>query len=120
MVLYTPLPDDGAVPIHATERVTLGPQEKGEIVVEPDNQSSTHFVPVVAVSKRSNATYTVEVDETTRYGENTHTPPTDPDDLTATFLRALEMEREIVITVRDVRTSGAERNFDAHILGWEA
>lgn len=119
-MLYTPLPDDGAVPIHATDRVELEPGQKGKIIIEPDNQSSTHFVPVVAISKRQGVTYSVHVDDTERYGPNAHTPPTDPDDLEATFLRALEMEREIVVTIRDVRKAGSARHYDVHVLGWEA
>lgn len=119
-MLYTPLPSQDAVPIHATAKVDLDPGEKGVVEVTPENQTSTHQVPVVAISKRSQATYTVECDDTERFGPDAPAPPTDPDDLTPTFLRALKMERSIEITVRDVRTTGSERDYEAHVVGYEA
>ena len=119
-MLYTPLPDDGSVPIHATAQVTIGPGEKAEVSVTPDTAGSTHFVPAIAVSKLSGATYTVAVDGVDRFGPDSPVPPTDPDDMTATFLRALEMTRSVEITVKDVRGSGNPRDYEIHVLGWEA
>ncbi len=118
-MLYTPLPSDEAVPIHATAKVDLDPGQKGIIEVKPENQTSVHQVPVVAISKRSDATYTVEVDGTKRFGPDAPAPPTDPDDLQATFLRALEMENNITVTVRDTRTTGASREYEMHVIGYE-
>ena len=119
-MLFTPLPDDGAVPIHETAKVTVAPGEKATVTVTPDTSGSTHHVPVVAVSKLSGATYTVEVDETERFGPDSPVPPTDPDDLNPTFLRALELTREMKITIKDVRGSGNPRDYEVHVMGWEA
>ena len=117
--MHTPLPDQGAVPIHETAKVDLRPGEKVKIRVQPDNQGATHWIPVVAISKRPGATYTVEADDTERFGPDSPVPPTDPDDLNATFLRALRMDRELVVTIKDVRETGNVREYELHVLGWE-
>lgn len=118
-MLYTPLPSQAAVPIHAVGRVDLEPGEKGVVEVEPENQTSTHQIPVVAISNYDRATYTVECDGTERFGPNAPAPPTDPDDLTATFLRALEMENNVNVTIRDTRTTGNSREYEIHVIGYE-
>ena len=117
-MLYTPLPGDGAVPIHATAQVTLSPGEKAVVEVTPENDG-VHHIPIVAASKEPDATYTVEVDNTQRFGPNSPIPPTDVDDLTVTFLRALEMESELKVTIRDVRATGSSRSFAVHVVGYE-
>lgn len=119
MSLYTPLPGDGAVPIHATGRLELQPGEKGTVEVRPDNQQSTHYVPTVAISKHPDATYGIKVDETWRFGPHAAAPPTDVDDLEVTFYRALEMENSVEVVVRDVRTTGATREYEMHVIGYE-
>jgi len=118
-VLYTPLPDESSIPIHEVAKVRLRPGEKAKVTVEPDSQGETHHIPAVAISKYSGATYGIEVDETERYGPHAPVPPTDPDDLEATFLRALRMTREMVVTIRDVRETGSARDYQIHVLGWE-
>jgi hypothetical protein len=117
-VLYTPLPADDAVPVHATAKVDLQPGEKGVIEVKPENDGR-HQIPTVAISKYSGATYTIEVDGTKRFGPDAPTPPTDPDDLEATFVRCLELESTLTITVRDTRTTGNSREYEAHVVGYE-
>ncbi len=118
-MLYTPLPSQDAVPIHAVAKVDLDPGEKGVVEVTPENQTSTHQIPVVAISKRSGATYTVECDDTERFGPDAPAPPTDPDDLEATFVRCLEMENNVTVTVRDTRTTGNTREYEIHVIGYE-
>lgn len=120
MTAYRPLPQAGARPIHETARVLLGPQEKGTVTLEPEAQGQTHYVPIIAISKRADATYSVTVDEVERFGPNAPAPPTDPDNLQTTFLAPIELSREMQITVRDVRTTGTEREFEIHVVGWEA
>lgn len=114
------MPGDGAVPLHETARVELAPGQKITVSLEPETAPSRHYIPVVAVSKRPGATYTVTVDDTTRFGPNSPVPPTDPDDLEPTFLRCLEMHREMEITIKDVRETGNPRPYQMHVLGWEA
>jgi hypothetical protein len=118
-VLYTPLPSDAAVPIHSVAKVDLQPGQKGVVAVTPENQTSTHQIPVVAISNYEGATYTVECDNTTRFGPDAPAPPTDPDDLEATFVRCLEMESELVVTIKDTRTTGASREYEMHVIGYE-
>lgn len=118
-MLYTPTPGENSVPLHETARVELEPGQKITVTLEPETAPNLHYIPVVAISKRAGAVYSVAVDETTRFGPNSPVPPTDPDDLEPTFLRCLEMNQEMEITIKDVRATGSRRPYQIHVLGWE-
>ncbi|GAA0648773.1 hypothetical protein [Salarchaeum japonicum] len=115
------VPEPGAndAPVHETETVTLEPGQKATITMSPSTSGNLHYLPVVAISKHSLATYKIEVDGTLRFGE-AGVPPTDPDDLDTTFLPALQLQRTLKMTVKDVRADGAPRRFIVQVIGWEA
>lgn len=114
-----PEPSADDTPVHEAAAVGLEPGEKVTVTLSPSTSGSLHRIPIVAISKRSEATYEIEVDGTRRFGP-VGLPPTDVDDLGVTFYPALRLRREMKITVRDVRETGNERRYLMHVIGWEA
>lgn len=115
-----PEPDGNDVSVHETASVDLEPGQKVEVVMQPDSQGSLHRIPIVAVTKHSDATYQIDIDgNTERFGPSP-VPPTDIDDLAVTFLPALRLQNELRIIVRDVRSTGNPRQYVMQVIGWEA
>ncbi|MGB9987317.1 hypothetical protein [Salarchaeum japonicum] len=113
-----PKPDPSDAPVHETESVALEPGQKATITMSPSTSGNLHYIPTIAVSKYSGATYAVAVDGTSRFGPAAM-PPTDPDNAQVTFLPCLQLRRELTVTVKDVRATGSEREYLVQVIGWE-
>lgn len=116
-VVPQPTPDDP--PVNKSTQVALNPGERATVTLTPETAGNTHRIPIVAISGQSAAHYTVSVDGNERYGP-AGSPPTDPSDLSVTFVPALRLKRHLKVTIRDLRTSGGSRPFTVQVVGWEA
>jgi len=114
-----PLPDEGDVPIQEAAQVALNPGEKVTVTMTPETSGSQHKVPIVAITKRKGSSYEIAVDGTNRFGPSP-IPPTDIDDVDATFIPALDMQSKLETEIKDLRASGGERTYFVQVIGWEA
>jgi len=93
----------------------IDPGKRLTVSATPDTSEKV-FVDAVAASKFSDLTYEVMTDGTTRYGEGP-VPPTDIDDLTRTFIPALEFNEKMKVIVRN--PGSQTRKVAVQIRGWE-
>jgi hypothetical protein len=107
--------DGDAAPVLDAVVDELEPGERLVVTSEPDGGETVH-VDCVAASKFRGLTYEVRTDGTTRYGQ-AGIPPTDVDDLTQTFVPALEFDRELKTIVRNPSTT--TRVVAVQVRGWE-
>lgn len=118
-MIQIPLPDSGDVPVNNGTAVALNPGQKATITVKPETSGNLHRIPLVACDWFDNASYSVEVDGTNRYGPSP-IPPTDVDAPSVTFVPGLRLNRKLVITIKDLRSTGDTRTYRTRVIGWEA
>jgi hypothetical protein len=107
-------PDDYA-PVFDAVVETLDPNERMVVTSTPDG-GETVRVDCVAASKYQGLTYEVRADGRDRYGQ-AGVPPTDVDDLSRTFVPALEFDSELKTIVRN--PSSTTRVVAVQVRGWE-
>lgn len=117
MLVPQPAPDD--VGVHEVAAAYLAPGEKVTVTLKPETSGNLHRIFSVPMSRHANATYEVVIDGTTRFGP-APSPPTEVDDLGVTFVPTLRLQRSMELIIRDTRTTGNERPYLMHVLGWEA
>jgi hypothetical protein len=106
---------DNYAPVFDGAVETVGPGEKMVVESEPDSGEQVS-IDCIAASKYAGLTYEVRADNRKRYGE-VGVPPTDVDDLSRTFIPALEFSKKLKIIVRNPSTT--ERTVAVQIRGWE-
>ncbi|PSP38288.1 hypothetical protein BRC71_06335 [Halobacteriales archaeon QH_7_65_31] len=113
-----PRPSSGAIPFNEVVTVQLNPGEQATVTFEPVQSVSRFQLPVVAISKFPQSSYEVRADGQQRFGP-AGAPPTDPDDMAATFLPALEFSDELEVTVSNLAASSTARTYIVQPVGWE-
>lgn len=111
-----PFPEEEAVPVNEASLVTLSTDERAEITFTPEQGTTTVHVPMVAASKNPNTTYEVQFDQATGFDES-GIPPTDIDDMGATWTPAMEFHQELKIIIR--YTGMSDATFAVQVIGWE-
>lgn len=111
-------PSKQATTITTPQTAELEPQEVAVFTFEPKRSGSSIYTTVVAVSKRSDTAYTIEMDDQPVWGPSA-IPPTDIDDTSPVFIPAREAEYKIEVRVEDLRTKGSKREYHALPVGWE-
>lgn len=112
-----PLPPEDSVPLNAADGATLDPGERVTFTFTSTQAGATMMVPVIAASKFPQARYEVQLDGSTVYGP-APVPPTDVDDLAATFHPARQAQQQIEIVVSNL-SSSTTRVCTAQAIGWE-
>ena len=113
-----PKPEPDAVGFNEVVVVTLSPGEQATVTFEPEQADATFVLPVVAISKFPESSYEVLTDSVNRFGP-APAPPTDPDDMTPTFVPALRFDSELKIKVANLASSSATRRYLIQPIGWE-
>jgi hypothetical protein len=116
-MLAAPIPSDDATAIDAAETVRLGPAERGTVSFEPERSGTRFHLTTVAVSKREGAAYRILMDDEEEW--NAAIPPTDVDDLQATFVPTKTFRTRMTVVVEDLRASGSKRDYHIQPVGWE-
>lgn len=102
-------------PFNDPESATLGSNEKWTVEFEATDQGTTFVLPELAISKRTQTTYEVQLDGTPVYLADI--PPTDIDDSTQTWLPPKTFENQMTVIVRNFADS--TRTYQAQPKGWE-
>jgi hypothetical protein len=106
---------DDYAPIMDAAVETVAAGEKMVVESTPDS-GETAEIDCIGASKYAGLTYEVRADNRVRYPE-VGVPPTDVDDLSRTFIPALEFRNSLKIIVRN--PSSTERTVAVQIRGWE-
>jgi len=109
-------PADDALPFNSPTAVTLAVGEQATVMFEPEKRVTDFVLPIMAISKHSDATYTVRTDDETVYGP-APVPPTDPDDLQQTFYPPQRFSQSLTVEVANV--GGASATYVIQPVGWE-
>jgi len=111
-----PTPDADDLPFNDPYRVNLDPGKRLTVTFQPDQRSTTFRLPILAISAHPEMHYRVRVDETVRF--DAPYPPTDPDDMTVTFVPCISFNRSLEVVVENLSDS-ATRNVVVQPIGWE-
>ena len=97
--------------------VDIGPGQQATVTFTARQRTNDGFVlPTVAVSKRSQSSYEITMDDEEVYGPAS-IPPTDIDDLGVCFVPAYEFEQELEVQVANL--SDTEREYHVQPIGYE-
>lgn len=112
-----PTPAAGDIPFNQPVTKTLGPLEQATVRYRPRTNPAEFYLPIVAISKQAESSYEVKLDDKTVYGPAS-VPPTDVDDLSATFIPARQFSQtlEVIVTNLSETTS---RTYTVQPVGWE-
>lgn len=114
-----PLPDPAdATAEAAPESVDLGPGEQATVEFTPERSGSVFRIPTVAISKRTESTYSIRMDGSTEW-DTAAVPPTDIDDLQPVWLPAKRFESKLEVQVANIADSGGIRTYHIMPVGWE-
>jgi hypothetical protein len=111
-----PTPSAHAVPINEPATVRLQGGERATVEFSTVQAVSELRIPIVAISKHKETTYTIKSDGRDVYGP-ADIPPTDIDDLGVCFVPALPFED--TLTVEVVNLSSSARDYHIQPIGWE-
>lgn len=103
-----PCPSADAVPFNEPEVARLDPGEKAVFTFQPTQQRATFFLVALGISKEPEMTYEAKADGNKFFGPS-GAPPTDPDDLSTTFIPAREFSNELKVIARNVSDSTTRR-----------
>ncbi len=109
-------PAEDALPFNAPTAVTLDVGEQATVTFEPEKRVTEFVLPIMAVSKHSDTTYTVRTDDETVFGP-APVPPTDPDDLQQTFYPPQRFDQSLTVEVANV--GGRAAVYVVQPVGWE-
>ncbi|QCP90395.1 hypothetical protein [Haloarcula marismortui] len=115
MIVPQPAADD--VPYNDPISRSLDPGSQLTVTFEPTKQVTEFVLPILAVSKHPNSSYEVWQDGEKIYGP-APIPPTDIDDLTATWLPARRFSSKLRIIVRNLGDT-TTRTYSIQPIGWE-
>lgn len=117
MTDVVPAPSAEDIPVNEPASVDIGPGQQATVTFTARQRTNDGFVlPTVAVSKRSQSTYEITMDEEEVYGPAS-IPPTDIDDLGVCFVPAYEFEQELEVQVANL--SDTEREYHVQPIGYE-
>ncbi|GGK63509.1 hypothetical protein [Haloarcula sebkhae] len=115
MIVPEPSPSD--VPYNDPISRKIGPGKQLVVTFEPTQQVTEFILPTLAISKHPNSSYEVWRDDEKVYGP-APIPPTDIDDLTATWIPARRFSSKLRIIVRNLSETTA-RTYSVQPIGWE-
>lgn len=115
MIVPEPAPDD--VPYNDPITRSVDPGQQLIVTFEPTQQVTEFVLPTLAVSKHPSSSYEVWRDGEKVYGP-APIPPTDIDDLTATWLPARRFSSKLRIIVRNL-SENTTRRYSIQPIGWE-
>lgn len=113
---WVPEPTTEDVGFNEPYTAELNDGEKVSVEYAPEQSGSTFYLPTLAISKVAGTVYELKLDGSTEYGPAA-IPPTDIDDLDATFVPALSFETEMEVIVRN--NSGTTNTYTIQPLGFE-
>ena len=117
MTDVVPAPSAEDIPVNEPVSVDIGPDQQATVTFTARQRTNNGFVlPIVAVSKRSQSSYEITMDEEEVYGPAS-IPPTDIDDLGVCFVPAYEFEQELEVQVANL--SDTEREYHVQPIGYE-
>ncbi|WP_251327925.1 hypothetical protein [Haloplanus pelagicus] len=115
--MLVPCPDHDDAPFNETVATTLSPGQKLTAEFTPEQSETRMYLPILAISKFPNMSYTAKADGEPIYGPS-KIPPTDVDDLSVTFVPAKSFTRSLVVEVSNL-DSTADRFVVVQPVGWE-
>lgn len=117
MTTIIPCPNEDDLPFNEVVEGSLDTGQKLTATFQPEQNSTTMVLPIVAISKFPGFEYTVSVDDEVVYGPTT-IPPTDVDDLQVTFIPAHQFHQEVKVVAKNVASSNG-RDVAIQVMGWE-
>ena len=117
MSLKLPIPANDATAITSPETVTLGDLEEATITYTPERSDTKFFLWNVGISKKSNTTYRLYVDD--REVWNGAFPPSDIDALTTALYPSLEFNESLRVEISNLLNNGTTREYHVMPCGWE-
>jgi len=117
-VQMLPAPKTDDRPFCEPASVLLAAGEEATLRFEPVQNSAEFRIGTVAISKRPESEYVVRMDDETVYGP-APIPPTDIDDLEATFIPARGFEQSLEIIVRNLSDTTGTRRYSLQPVGYE-
>lgn len=115
--MIVPTPDPEAIDYNDPITQTLDPGQQLKVTFSPKQQVSRFMLPIMAISKHRNSSYEMWLDGERAYGP-APVPPTDIDDLAATFIPSKSFSTSMVIYVRNLDDT-ATRRYTVQPIGWE-
>ncbi|MEA5388336.1 hypothetical protein VB779_15690 [Haloarculaceae archaeon H-GB11] len=112
-----PRPREGDVPYNDPITRSVDPGTKLTVTFTPKQQVSEFVLPILAISKHPESSYEVWKDGERIYGP-APIPPTDIDDLTATWYPARRFSTDLKVICRNLSDTTA-RNYSVQPIGWE-
>jgi len=95
----------------------LDPGQQLTVTFSPDQQVSEFVLPILAMSKHPNSSYEVWMDDEIVYGP-APIPPTDIDDVAATFVPAKSFSSSLRVIIRNL-DDNTTRTYSVQPIGWE-
>lgn len=117
MTEIVPKPDADAVGYNDPITRRLDPGQQLTVTFSPKQQVSEFLLPILAISKYRNSSYEMWLDGERQYGP-APIPPTDIDDLTATFVPAKSFSSSMRVVVRNLDDTST-RTYSVQPIGWE-
>jgi len=113
-----PPPSENDKPINEPLSTRLDPGQRATFTYEPRQQTTPGFVvPIVAISKSPESSYTIWFDNRKVFGPSS-VPPTDIDDLGVTFTPAFEFEDKLRVQVENI-SENTTRTYTVQPVGYE-
>jgi len=115
VIVPEPAADD--VPYNDPITRTVDPGEQLTVEFSPTQQVTQFILPLLAISKHPASSYEAWMDGKRVYGP-APVPPTDIDDLGATFIPAHRFSSSLTIYVRNL-SDATTRQYTIQPIGWE-
>ncbi|GGM26826.1 hypothetical protein [Haloarcula argentinensis] len=115
--MIVPEPTANDVPYNDPITRLLDAGEQMAVTFSPTKQVTQFILPILAISKHPESSYEAWMDGERVYGP-APVPPTDIDDLAATFIPARRFSSSLTIYVRNLSET-TTRRYTVQPLGWE-
>lgn len=115
--MIVPEPSANDVPYNDPITRILDPGQQLTVTFEPTQQVTQFILPILAISKHPESSYEAWMDGKRVYGP-APVPPTDIDDLAATFIPARRFSSSLTVYVRNLSDT-TTRRYTIQPLGWE-
>jgi hypothetical protein len=116
--MLVPCPDPDDAPFNETVSAEVKSGQKLTAEFTPDQSETRMYLPIMAVSKYPDMSYTVKADGERIYGPS-RIPPTDVDDLSVTFIPAKSFTSSLTVEVTNLSSSSTDRWIVVQPVGWE-
>lgn len=117
MLSIVPEPEPQDTPFNEPYTVTLQGGQRATIEFTPEESGTVFYLATCAISKETQTTYEIQQDQTPMYGPS-YIPPTDIDDLVATWTPAKTFRTSLTVIISNTGTT--ERTYHIQPVGYEA